>query len=666
MCGIFGALATDSDRPVPGELFDRMGRTLFHRGPDEGGDFRSDDVAIGVRRLAIVDPQEGHQPLVSEDGVIRLVCNGEIYNHLDLRRELSARHTFRTHSDLEVLVHLYEELGLDFLTRVEGMFGVALWDGRERRLVLARDRMGEKPLFYGAVQGTTWFASELRALGQVPGLCAEVDGAALRTYLSLGYFPAPTTPWRGVRKLAPGTMLVMRPRGGEATPRRWWSLRDHVIAGLRQPTDQTEAAATVTLREQITGSVQRQLRADAPVGVALSGGLDSGLVTVLAARYMEQPVSAFTVSFSDQSYDELDAARALVKETKARHVIIPATHEALIGALDGVARHMDEPLGDPAVLPTWLLVHEASKSVRVLLSGEGADELFGGYPTYFGAGASDAYARWPKWLTESVIRPLVNAFPRSEKKVPLDLLLRKFVDHARLPTVRRHLAWFYPISEERAGALAGPRLREPGRDVGAMVPLQIMDRLLGDPADWGPLDPTALMYLDARTYLGEGLLTKLDRIAMSASVESRAPFLGRDIVEMSTRLPLAWRAAGVNGKKILREAARPLVPPALLKRRKRGLSVPLATLFRHELRARLRDTLNSTDLNAEGLLDGAAVEALLARHLDGRADESRALWHVLMLVSWHRAFGRGAGEGVAAPGVRAAADTPVGAVLSGI
>jgi asparagine synthase (glutamine-hydrolysing) len=634
MCGIYGWLSTGGTRSVNAGVLARMGAALNHRGPDDGGTFVDDCVALGSRRLAIVDLAHGRQPLADESGALHLVCNGEIYNAPALRRELEKRHRFRTRTDVEVLVHLYEDHGAAFLERVEGMFALALWDSCKRELLLARDRSGEKPLYFASRSGATWFASELNALRLAPEIGTEPDAAALRLYLMLGYFPAPWTPWRDIRKLAPGTLAIFQ--AGQPEPRHatWWSLRDHATRGATRSGKGGPHRTDVTrLRAAIEGSVGRQLMGDVPLGVALSGGLDSALIATIAAQRLPTPLHTFTVAFSDPSYDEHTHAVALAERLGAVPHVIHADHAELERAFRTLAVHLDEPLGDPAVLPVFLLAEEARRHVKVILGGEGADELFGGYPTYPGHLAAAAYSRWPGWLRNGIAEPLVNAWRSSDRRVTLEFMLKRFVRDASRPVLERHAAWFGVLPPQEADALAGPLLRaRPGRPDAVAV----FADLLGDDAAWGASEVARVMYLDAMTFLSEGLLTKMDRASMACSLENRSPYLGRDVVELAAGMPPSWKVRGLETKRILRAAARGVVPEAFLERRKRGLSVPLAGMFRHELKSTLLDAFEPARLDREGLLDGRAVARLVDDHLHRRADRSRSLWAMLSLVQWYR------------------------------
>jgi asparagine synthase (glutamine-hydrolysing) len=521
------------------------------------------------------------------------------------------------------------------------MFGLALWDSRRRRLLLARDRAGEKPVFYVMREGVFYFASEISALRQVDGVGAEVDPQAIRVYLTLGYFPSPWTPYKGIRKLEPGTFAVIEHGWSSPKITTYWSLRPHTIEGVHGPAHLSEGEACRELRTLVEDAVERQLIADVPVGVALSGGIDSGFIATLMASRSSRPIHAFTVSFSEPSFDESADAATLARHLGAAHHVARADSNSLHEALERLAGHLDEPLGDPAVLPTFLLAKEAERHVKVLLGGEGADELFGGYPTYLGHHLVRAYRHWPRLLRERVVGPLIERWPVSEKKVSLEFLLKRFVRWADRPLLERHVSWFGALSPSDVERVAGPMIREDGCGAIEMEVINLLGERLGDSSEWGDAELERVLYLDFLTYLGEGLLTKLDRVAMACSVENRSPYLDRGIVEFAARLPLRLKVSGFRTKRILKMAARGRVPESLLRRRKRGLSVPLARLFRHELAGLLQAELAPRELDREGLLDGDSVRRLAEEHQSGLSDHSRALWTILALVSWYRRQARG-------------------------
>jgi asparagine synthase (glutamine-hydrolysing) len=659
VCGIFGFFSPHSSVDPPQDLLSRMARTLWHRGPDEGGFYRDGPVGLGSRRLSIVDLETGRQPLRNETGEIRLICNGEIYNAPDLRRRLEGRHRFLTRSDAEVILHLYEDHGTDLLNRVEGMFAIALWDGAGRRLLLGRDRAGEKPLFHVMHRGVLYFASEISALRQVEGIGTELDPEALRLYLSFGYFPAPWSPYRDIRKMEPGTVALFEE--GRPAPQfhTYWNLLPHAAAGALHPDrSQGAAGAAGVLRDMVEASVRRQRMSDVPVGIALSGGIDSGWIAAIASRQWGEPVHTFTVSFHDRSYDEGAEAAGIARRLGTIHHEARADRPSLVRALHALSRHMDEPLGDPAILPTYLLVEAARREVKVLLGGEGADELFAGYPTYLGHRLARRYLGLPGWLRHRIIGPLIEAWPPSDRPVSIDFLLKRFVGGAERPLLERHLAWFGILDPAEAVSLPGPLLDGPSPGASAV---DVLHGMLGDGDEWGRAELEKILYLDFRTYLGEGLLTKLDRVSMACSLETRSPYLSRELMEYAARLPVEWKLKGFAMKWILKEAARNGVPGELLARRKHGLSVPLAGMFRSELRELLRAELDPARLDREGLLRGEVVARIVEEHLSRRADRSRGLWALLSLVLWYRqhalARTRETAADVPAEGVRSVASS---------
>jgi len=485
-----------------------------------------------------------------------------------------------------------------------------------------------------------YFASEISALRQVEGVGTEPEPVALRLYLSFGYFPFPWSPYRGIGKLEPGTMALFEDGWSSPRVQSYWSLLPHAVAGaLRPDRSLGEAGAARAVREMVEASVRRQRMSDVPVGIALSGGIDSGWIAAIASSQWHEPIHTFTVSFSDQSYDESAAAAEMARLFGSIHHVARADRPALARALDALALHLDEPLADPAVLPTFLLVEAARREVKVLLGGEGADELFAGYPTYLGHGMARRYLGLPRMLRQRIIRPLVEAWPPSDRGVSIEFLLKRFVRGAERPLLDRHAAWFGVLDPEEAASLPGPMLRDPS---GGMSPADALRDLLGSEDDWGRAELEKTLYLDFRTYLGEGLLTKLDRVSMACSLESRSPYLSRELIEFAARLPIEWKVRGLATKSVLKEAARGSVPESLLKRRKHGLSVPLAAMFRGELREFLLAELDPARLDREGLLRGDAVARMVNDHMGRRSDRARGLWAILSLVLWYRkqALGR--------------------------
>ena len=598
MCGIFGAVSL-SGAPLrhPGCL-DAMAAALAHRGPDGERIVGHERARLGARRLAIMDLTTGDQPFESPDHSIWMICNGEIYNAPALRQEgKRAGYPFRSSGDIETIVPLYQRLGPDAVARLEGMFGLAVWDDRRCRLVLARDRAGEKPLFWTEVAGELRFASEVQALLVFPDQPRRVNPAAAALYAALGYVPAPLTMIAGISKLPPAHHLVADRSG--ITLHRYWD----AAAAAAAPSRRDGPAA---LREVLLASVERELMSDVPVGVFTSGGLDSSLLAAAAARVMAgERIHTYSVKFVEPGYDESGYAEAVTHSIRTIHHVVTADGPALERAFDVVTRSLAEPMGDPAILPTFLLAEAAREHVKVVLSGEGADELFGGYPTYLGHKAAGLYRRIPG---RAALARLVNWLPASPGKVTMEFLLKELVAAAELPPLERHLTWF--------GAL--------GPDAGTVAWANgLLDRFPGEPS------LNRLLWLDFLSYLPDNLLAKVDRATMLASIEARAPYLDREVMELALPLRATLKVRGFTTKAILKEAARGVVPGGVIRRRKRGLSVPVARWLNTGLA-----TLAERHLAAPRLFPGAPTARLLAEHRSGRRNHARKLWPLLMAELW--------------------------------
>jgi asparagine synthase (glutamine-hydrolysing) len=588
MCGIFGAVSLDGAPLTHPAHLVAMARALAHRGPDGEQIVGHDRARIGARRLAIMDLTTGDQPFQSPDGAVWMVCNGEIYNSPALRREAEAwGYPFRSRGDIENIVPLYERFGPEAISRLDGMFGLALWD-----------RAGEKPLFWARVGNELRFASEVQALLVFPDQARRLDRDAAARFAALGYVPGTRTMLRGIHKLRPGHLLIAE--AGAVSVRCYWS----AAAAACAPSRLTGAAQ---LRDVLQAAVARELMADVPVGVFTSGGLDSSLLAAAAARVMPgERIHTYAVRFVARGYDESRFAEAVTHDIRTVHHVVTADDASLRAAFDVVTNQLAEPLGDPAALPTYLLAQAARADVKVVLSGEGADELFGGYPTYPGHRVAEGYRRLPRVLRRG-LRGLVDSWPASGGKVTLEFLLKQFVAGAELPYVERHLTWF--------GAL-GPT---------AEVAAEISQLLEGFPDD----PRNRVLWLDFLTYLPDNLLVKVDRSTMLASIEARAPFLDRAVMELVLPASADLKVRRFTTKAILREAARGLVPDRVFARRKRGLSVPVAQWLNNGLA-----NLASQHLARPRLFPGAPTASLLAEHRAGKRNHARRLWPLLMAELW--------------------------------
>jgi asparagine synthase (glutamine-hydrolysing) len=616
MCGIAGILSLDGrTAPDPTELH-VMGAALAHRGPDGAGELHDGPLGLAIRRLAIVDPAGGHQPLASEDGAVHVVCNGEIYNAPALRRDLErGGHRFRTRSDVEVLMHLYEERGTDFLHALRGMFALALWDARERRLVLARDPFGIKPLVYALAPGRIAFASELKALLTLPWVSREIDLEALETYLAVNAVLAPRTIFRDARKLPAGHILVAG--AGTVHVERYARPGPVPAAAVRR---EPPAALTAELRDRLADSVRAHLVADVEVGVLLSGGVDSGTVAALAANELGRPLKTFSIGFTERSFDELAAARQVARRYGTEHRELVVGPDAA-AELHAVAATFDEPRGDSTALPYWLAARLAASEVKAVLSGEGGDELFGGYQTYV-AGRLAALAR-PLAAAE----PLLARWPSSSRRLSLDFKLRRLGRGAGLAPVERHHAFkeIFPAAA-RAELL---RVR------GALDPLDVYRARYAETEGAEPV--ARLQDLDVGTFLADDLLAQTDRAGMAHGLEIRVPYLDPVVAELAHALPLAARVRGLQTKPLLRAAAAPLLPPAIVRGPKRGFCAPVAAWLRGPLLPLARELLAPSRIREQGFFAPGAVTALLERHVARREDLSRPLWALIAFGLWHDA-----------------------------
>jgi asparagine synthase (glutamine-hydrolysing) len=626
MCGICGIVALDGGA-VDERAVRAMAGALVHRGPDSDGVFVEGPAGLAARRLAIIDLARGDQPMANEDGRVHVVQNGELYEHRRLQAELAARgHRFASHCDTEVLPHLYEERGAAFADDLRGMFAVAVWDARERRLLLARDPFGIKPLYYRVDGGVLSFASELKALVRQPGFAGEIDLEALEAYLAFNSVPSPMSIYRGVRKLPAGHVLDVR--GGELRLRRFARPAPVVAADVRR---EGGADLAVELRERLRDSVRAHLEADVPVGVFLSGGVDSSLLVALAAQVSPEPVRTFSIGFEERSFDELAMARTVASQYGTDHHELVLRPDAA-ALLPEIAAAFDEPFADSSALPTYAVSRLAAGHVKVALSGEGGDELFGGYFTYV---ADVLAARSRVRAAAALARPLVERLPSSSRRVSLDYRAKRFVRAAALPPLERHHGWKEIFSEDARAALLEPGRRAPGTD-----PLAGWRARYAETAGAEPL--ARLQDVDLGMYLVDDLLVKTDRASMAHSLEVRVPFLDTVVTELALALPTSQKVLVTAKKRLLRRAAAGLVPRAIVHGRKRGFSIPAAAWLRGELEPFARDLLSAEVLRRDGFFRPAEVSRLLDAHVAGSEDHSRPLWGLLCFQLWRQTAAGGA------------------------
>jgi asparagine synthase (glutamine-hydrolysing) len=617
VCGICGMLDLDGASTPDVEVLRRMNASLTHRGPDSSGELVDGPLAMAMRRLSIIDIAGGDQPLAGEDGAVQVIQNGEIYNYRELGEELRRRgHEFRTRSDTEVIVHLYEEHGLGFAERLRGMFAIAVWDARRRRLVLARDRYGIKPLYYRERDGTLSFASELKSLLCQPGFSREIDLGALEAYLAMNFVPTPLTIFREARKLPPGHLLVSE--GGTSRVEAYAKSAPAPAAEVRRESAEELAEE---LRARLRDSVRAHLVADVPVGVLLSGGIDSGTLTALASEESAEPVKTFTIGFADADWSEAEPASRVARRFGTDHHELIVEPDA-VELLPRIVEVFDEPFADNSALPTYLVSKLASEHVKVVLSGEGGDELFGGYYSYLGD-------LWAPRLgpAATALRSVVERLPSSSSSSRLDDRLKRFVRGAHLPQPERHVSWSQVFAPEARERLLVEREADG------------FDPLAAHRARWqrseGAEELSRAQDLDFGVYMVDDILAKIDRASMACSLESRVPLLDPVVVDFAFSLPASQKLRLLSKKRLLRKAVAPLLPKEIVGGRKRGFLLPVAAWFRGELLPFAREVLSPERIGAQGLLDPAAVTATIDLHVSGREDLSRNIWGLICLSLWH-------------------------------
>jgi asparagine synthase (glutamine-hydrolysing) len=634
MCGITGAVWTQPEKAIDGATLRRMVEVLAHRGPDGEGTYcagwaqRADSgvvpgVALGHRRLAIIDIAGGHQPMSNEDGSVWIVLNGEIYNFRDLRRRLEARHhRFKTRSDTETVVHLYEDEGLDFVEHLNGMFALAIWDAKRCRLVLARDRLGEKPLVYRLEPGRLLFASELKSLLEVPGVPRDLDPQAIDAYLTYQYVPHPQTIYRGTSKLPPAHMAVYC--DGRLEVRCYWQ-PDFQVEEDRPAEDYADE-----LRELMTSSVQMRLESDVPLGAFLSGGTDSTIVVGLMQRLSKEPVRTFSIGFPVAEYDETRYARIVADRLGTVHQEFRVEPDA-VRVLPNLVWHYDEPFGDSSAVPTWYVSEVTREHVTVALTGDGGDELFAGYPRYQAVWLAACFDRLPKSIGRLLAGPYWQKLPASPRQKSLRRRWKRFTEMLGLPPLRRYLEWIAIFNQARRAELYSEGFQAAVSD---SDPLEFLASRAAQSSRRDPV--TSISLTDLTTYLPCDLMTKVDIASMAHGLETRPPFLDHRVVELAARMPLRHKFRWGRGKRVLRAAFAELLPREIRKRPKMGFGVPLDHWFRGPLASFAREVLLDRRTLERGMFRPEAVGGLVEAHLSGRFDHSYRLWALLVLELWQR------------------------------
>ena len=632
MCGITGALWFEPNAAVAPATLDAMTDSIAHRGPDDRGTYFkplerdvtgiTPGVALGFRRLSIIDLAGGHQPMTNEDGSIILVFNGEIYNYRDLRRRLEgSNHRFRTDSDTETIIHLYEDLGIECFAELNGMFAIAIWDERRKQLVLARDRLGKKPLYYQATPEQVLFGSELKTLAACPGFRREISPRAIDQFLTYQYIPHPHTIYEHSRKVPPGHSVVIR--DGQLKVSKYWQVN------WRFEQDITQAEASSKLTELLTDSVRLRLRSDVPLGAFLSGGVDSSLIVALAQSQLDQPLNSFSIGFTEADFDETAYARQVATWMRTEHREFQVAPDA-VGILDQLAWHYDEPFGDSSAIPTWHLCEMTRKHVTVALSGDGGDELFAGYERYRALWMSRwiEHAFGLKYLLGS---SLIQKLPTSNRQRSFIRRLQRFGAALHQPMARRYMNWLQIFPEGMRADLYQPDFVEqlPDED-----PFRFFEGAWTETRGRDLISQASLS--DLVTYLPCDLMTKVDIASMAHGLECRQPFLDYRLVEFAASLPSKLKFRGGKGKRLLRDTFDKLLPRQIWERRKMGFGVPLGVWFRRELRDLTASRLLGTDARCHQFFRPEAIEQIFNQHQTGRVNHSYRLWNLLMFESWLR------------------------------
>jgi asparagine synthase (glutamine-hydrolysing) len=619
MCGICGILNYDIEQPVEPSIMKAMNDVMLHRGPDDEGFYVKGNIGLGHRRLSIIDLATGQQPMSNEDKTVWIVYNGEIYNYLNLRKDLQNRgHLFSTHSDTETIVHAYEEYGAACTELIRGMFAFAIWDAPRQRLFLARDRLGIKPVYYSLEQNRILFASEIKAL-LAGGVRAEVNQQALDSYLTLGYVPAPNTMFKGIYKLLPGYNLTVSK--GDVRLNKYWDF-DHI-----QPQERPESYYSEKLLELLTDCVDMRLMSEVPLGVFLSGGLDSSTVVSILGKKDYKPLRTFSVGYNRRYEDcELEYADIVAKHFQTEH------HELNLESLDffelitKIIWHMDEPVLEAAAIPLYLLSQFSRRYVTVMLSGEGSDELFGGYLIYKHMCAMEYFDLMPDWLRSNALGPLMRRLANSRRAV-------KYSDWFSLPLEKRYLGVKAEVTDTMRNWLYSPGLRElAARHSVLQDILPYYERVREKDA------LSQMLYVDTKVWLPDDLLTKADKMTMANSIELRVPFLDHKMVEFAAAIPSRYKLKRWNEKYILKQAVAGIVPQAIINRPKRGFPVPISTWFANELNQKAKEVLLEEKTQQRGYFNRQSLEAMLDKQSKGKEDWSAQIFSLLTLELWNRKF----------------------------
>jgi asparagine synthase (glutamine-hydrolysing) len=629
MCGICGIAAGRGGPPISKEILEKMNRSIIHRGPDEDGFYLTDTVGLASRRLSIIDLIGGKQPITNEDQTLWIVFNGEIYNYRELRGYLEKHgHRFQTQSDTETILHLYEEFGTECVQHLDGIFAFAIWNDKTNELVLARDRMGIKPMYYTHLPDWQFiFGSEMKAVLSHPGVARNIDLIALNEYLSYEYVPTPRTIIRDVWRLEAGHILIYNRRGIEIKAYDSLSFQQ---SESRPPVDWRDYSTG--LYNTLRSAVQRELVSDVPVGVLLSGGIDSSAVASFMVDSYPGKVESFTVGFDESSFDESHYARKVARHLGTEHNEMILTSKKAIELVSDISSVLDEPFADSSIIPTYLLSRFARQKVKVVLGGDGGDELFAGYPTVLSHRLIEYYERLTPWSLRAYVAPkILDLFKVSFDNISFDFRLRRFLAGRGVPLIARHQRWLGSFVDEEKNLLlqdwVKPVLRETyyqsyeyARECDAKEPLN------------------QILFNDLKTYLESDILYKVDRASMATSLEVRVPLLNREVVRFANNLPLDLKLHNLTGKFLLKKTMRGRLPGEIINRPKKGFNMPVAYWLSGDLKELMLDMLSESFITAQGLFSSSYIQQLTHEHFQRRRDNRKLLWTLLMFQMWYRTY----------------------------
>jgi len=628
MCGIAGIFNYKNTLPVTMERLKSMNQELVHRGPDDEGYYIDNNIGLAFRRLSIIDLDTGNQPIHNEDKSVWVVFNGEIYNYVELTGDLKEKgHSFYTKTDTEVIVHLYEEYGENFPLYLNGMYGIALWDNRGKTLFLLRDRPGIKPVYYAETQGGLLFGSEIKALLK-GGAGSAPDYEAISQYLSYGYVPSPLTGFAAIKKLNPGHMLMCS--GAGYREKEFWDL-DRLEPF---PAGMSEDEIIDLFINEMTGVLSRQTRSDVPLGIFLSGGIDSSLVASVASRECSLKLNAFTIGFKEKSYNELDKAKIVTDRLSLQLYEYILSEDEIFKEVDHIMSFLDEPLFDYSAIPVYFVSRMARSRVKTVIGGEGGDELFGGYQTHYLYKISEWYRKIPGGIRRAM-KTVVNRLPESHSYLSTPYKLKRFTYGTEFPYNEAHYRWKVIFDREDKMKLLTTDFINGLSDP---EPFHTMDKYFIKAGDKGFSIPDQLMYVDFKTFLQDDPLQKTDRMSMANSLEVRVPLLDNAIIEFSGKVPLQSKIRGFQTKYLLRKALARFQPAEIAFGKKMGFTPPMAVWLKRGLKDYMMSSLSSASLSHMEFLNHGYIASIIDDHLSGKSENSRLIWSLVVLVNWYRNF----------------------------